>query len=141
VLQWLKAIFTPRPPRPPVEVRSPDLGVLRGEDGLWNGRVFRHGRDIPFTVAGTADEPDAGLLDRLAAVLADFPALEASARQFLCPPDAPVTPDNFTFQAVSVLWPDRPDYFTLEFDLSGDPGSIWRVEFQDGQPKSTGRDS
>jgi hypothetical protein len=141
MFHWLKAIFTPRPPRPPVEIRHPDLGLLRGEEGLWNGTVSRHGRDIPFTIAGTADQPDAVLLNRLMEVLADFPALEASGRRFLCPPGGPATPDDFTFQAVSVLWPDKPDWFTLEFDLAGDPGSIWRVEFHDGEPRYTGRDS
>lgn len=61
----LKTVFETKPPKPPVELRHPYLGLLSGEDGLWNGRVQQDGRDIPFVVAGTEAEPDPNLLDRL----------------------------------------------------------------------------
>jgi hypothetical protein len=143
VFGWLRAAFEARPPRPPAEFRHPDLGLLLGEEGLWSGRARRHGRDIPFVIGGTEAAPDSRLVDRLPGLLVEFPALEAAALRLLCPPDppVPVQPGDFTFQSVDLFLPDNPDCFTFEFALDRDPGAIWRVEFHDGRPKYTGRDS
>jgi hypothetical protein len=140
MFKWIKKLFEPKPPEPPQEFQHEQLGVLLGEEGLWSGRVQRHGRDIPFVVGGTEAAPDRHLLDVLLGLLMKFPDLEASALQFLCPPEAPVEPNDFTFQSIDVLSPKRPGCFTLEFSLEGDDGAIWRVEFEGEQPKYTGRD-
>lgn len=38
------------------------------------------------------------------------------------------------------LWPERPDYFVVELELDGDDGAVWRVEFEQGEPKHLSRD-
>jgi hypothetical protein len=105
--------------------------------------VRRHGRDIPFVVGGTEAAPDPRLLERLPSLLAELPGLEAAALGLLCPsnPPVPIEPGDFTFQSIGLFVPDKLDDFTFEFALDRDPGAIWRVEFHDGQPKYTGRDS
>jgi hypothetical protein len=126
----------------PVEIQHPHLGLVSGEDGLWTGRVQQDGRDIPFVVAGTEAGPDPHLLERLLDLLTNFRDVEACALQFLCPQDpaVPAKPGDFTFQSFDLLWPQKPECFTLEFALDGDDGSIWRVEFHNGHPYYTGRD-
>lgn len=105
----IKAVFETTAARPPAEVRHPDLGGLLREEGLWRGRVCRHGWEIPFVIGATEAGPDSRLLDRFSDVLAEPPGLEVRARKFLCPAQAhPVTQDDFTFQSVAVLWPTTP---------------------------------
>jgi hypothetical protein len=125
---------------PSVPFRHVALGVLSGEEGLWSGGARQRGREIAFVVAGTESEPDARLLDALPGVLTRLPDLEPVALAFLCVPEAPVEASQFTLESVNLLWPQRPDRFTLEFTLEGDPGAIWRVEFTDGRPLYSGRD-
>jgi len=48
--------------------------------------------------------------------------------------------EKFTFCALDLLWEDQPDDFAMEFELAGDTDGVWRVEFQNGQPKFVGRD-
>jgi len=141
VFKWLKTVFETRPSSVPDEFQHASLGLLSGEEGLWSGRVQQDGRDIPFVVGGSEAAPDPHLLDVLQGLLVKLPDLEASALQFLCPPEAPVEPGDFAFQSVDLLSPKRPECVTLEFALEGDPGAIWRVEFADGQPKFSGRDN
>lgn len=141
MFKWLKTVFETQPPTPPAEFRHASLGLLSGEEGLWSGRVRQHGRDIPFTVGGTEAAPDPHLLDILLGLLMRLPDLKGSALQFLCPPEVPVEPSDFTLQSVDLLWPKKPECFTLVFTLEGDPGAIWRVEFVDGHPKYSGRDN
>jgi len=122
----------------------PTFGPLSYADPLWSGQVRRHNRVIPFVVHGSESGPDLVLLDRLSRILNEFLSLDAGALKLLCPQDGPfpgVKPADLTFQSVDLLWPNKPDCFTFVFDLKGDPGAIWRVEFEDGQPKYTGRDS
>ena len=139
MFHWFKKVIEAPAPRPPAEFHHPELGRLTGEDQIWTGQVRRHERDIRFAIAGSATAPDPHLLTRLPALLDDFPTLEASALDFLCTPDVPVSRGDFTFQCLTLY--AMADVFTFEFDLAGDPGSIWRVEFHDGKPKYTGRDS
>lgn len=143
MLEWLAKRFSTHPPDPPAESMHREFGLLLGEEGLWSGTACQHGREIRFTIAGTGAGPDPRLLDRLPRILSDFSRLESSARELLCPPDASLSaaPGDFTFRSVDLLWPDEPDCFTFEFALDGDEGAIWRVEFHQGQPKYTGRDS
>ncbi len=143
MFDWLKAIFEVRSSKSPAEFRHSELGLLLGEEGLWRGQVRRHGRDISFVVCGTETVPNPRLLERIPNLLAEFPGLEVAALQLLCPPDPPVPiePSEFTFQSVGLFVPDKPNDFTFEFALDRDPGAIWRVEFHDGQPRYTGRDS
>ena len=140
---WLKTLFEQPPPKPPAEYRHDRFGVLLGEEGLWHGKVQQDGREIPFVVAGTEDAPDPRLLDRLLELLPRLDELVDGALRLLVPPDppVPVRPSDFTFQSIVLLWPKPPDAFYLTFELRGDEGSIWRVEFHDGNPTYTGRDS
>ena len=140
MFQRLKALFEKRPLPEPPEFRHPDLGLLTFDSGLWSGKVHWDGRDISFVISGTESSPDSILTNALLSLLNRFPQTESSALQFLCSPDVPVTINEFTFQSVNFLWPDTPDNFTLEFTLEGDPYAIWRVEFESGQPKYSGRD-
>ena len=114
------------PPNPSSVIRHPHLGVLSGADGLWSGCIRLHDRDIPFLVAGTEARPEPHLLDSLLDLLTKFNDLEASALQFLCPPNPPVAvkPGDFTFQSFDLLWPEKPECFTFEFALEGDGGAI-----------------
>ena len=134
----VKALFLKKPAP---ELRHPELGVLIFDSDLWSGKVQHDGRDIPFVVGGTALGPNPILLDRLRNLLAGFRDVEVKAVHFLCPQEAPVSPSEFRFHSVDFLWPDRPDCFVMEFTFEGDVWAIWRVEFNEGEPKYTGRDS
>lgn len=137
----LKKLFEKKPPAPPPELHHPILGVMTCDDGLWSGTIHRDGRDIPFTIGGTCACPDSRLVDALLRLLDHFPEAERAALQLLCPADAePVKPSDFTFECVDFLFPEKPNAFTFEFTMQGDPDAIWRVEFEDGKPKYTGRD-
>lgn len=133
--RWFKTLFEKKPP---AEFQHAELGSLVCDEGLWSGSAQRDGRHIPFVVAGTEAAPDPVLLDRLLSILTRFREFETCARHFLCPPGVPVKPEDFTFQSVDLL--TRPDCCTFEFALEGDAGAIWRVEFENEQPKYTGRD-
>jgi len=113
---------------------------LTFDSGLWSGKIHRHGREIPFVLAGTESGPNSTLVDALLSLLGGFQQTESTALQFLCSPGVPVTAKEFTFQSLNFLWPETPDRFTLEFTLQGDTYAIWRVDFEAGSPKYTGRD-
>ena len=137
MFQRLKALFEKRPLP---EFRHSELGLLTFDSGLWSGKVRRGGRDISFVISGTESSPDSILTNALLSLLHRFPQTESRALQFLYSLDASVAINEFTFQSVNFLCLETPDNFTLEFTLKGGSYAIWRVEFESGQPKYSGRD-
>lgn len=126
--------------KPPAVVVHPDFGTLTCDLGIWIGERQQAGRTIRFCVGGTETEPDAGLLRHLHQALERFEELERSALDFLCRLDPNLQPGEFQFYSLDFLWESKPDDFAFEFTLDGDPDGIWRVEFERGVPRSTGRD-
>jgi hypothetical protein len=136
MFQRLKRLFAPKPPP---EFRHPEFGVMRFDCDLWSGEAQREGRSIPFVIAGTRTEPDSGLLERVRELVERFPEVERGALEFLRAQDESVAEGEFEFFALDLLWEDKPQDYTLEFTLAGDTDGIW-VEYENGVPKSIGRD-
>jgi hypothetical protein len=128
----LKSLFAAKPP---VEFRHSEFGVLTFESGLWSGETQRDGRNIRFCIGGTDIAPNAGLLDRVRELVGRFPGIERTALDFLCAQDKGVRRGDFDFYSLDLLWENKPQLYTLEFSLAGDDDGIWRVEFENEQPK------
>jgi hypothetical protein len=126
--------------KPGREFQHLALGTIVHEDGLWNGSAHRKGRDIPFLVAGTDTEPDPRLLDRLQSILGRFTDVEQRALSFLRSQESETRNMALDFYMLDVADKNYPDDFTLEFVGEADGDRVWRVEFEAGQPKSTGFD-
>jgi len=125
---------------PPRQFQHPDLGTFVLEDGLWSGLLRRDGRDIRFVVGGGDTAPDARLLDRAQSILSSFPKVEQQAVAFLRSRESEAGQMPLDFYMLDVTDGKRPDDFTLEFIGEDDGDRVWRVEFEAGQPKSTGFD-
>ena len=137
MFEYIKSLFAKKPP---VEFRHPEFGVLTHDSGVWSGKTQRDGRAIRFCVGGTDTAPNAGLLARMSAVIGGFAELERTALEFICSQEPTAKASAFTFYSLDFLWEDKRDDFVFEFTLDGDIDGIWRVEFENGQPKSLGRD-
>lgn len=137
MFQRLKSFFAAKPP---VEFQHPEFGVLTLDSGLWSGEVQRDGKGVRFHIGGTDTAPDAGLLDRVRELLGRFPEVQRSALDFLRVQEASVRQGEFEFYSLDFLWEDEPHLYSLEFTLAGDDDGIWRVEFENGEPKYVGRD-
>lgn len=141
MFQRLKSLFA-KPTKPPVEFRHAEFGALCliDESGLWSGETRIGDRDIRFFIGGTAVTPDAVLIERLRELLERFSKVERAALEFLCAQDAHVRDLDFEFYSLDFLWEDKPHLYTLEFTLEGDEDGIWRVEFENHEPRFIGRD-
>lgn len=134
----LKALLT-RSPR--AQVQHPEFGLMTFYSGLWSGQIQHQGKEIFFTMAGSEVAPSPALLQQLRSFLNRSNQLEASALDFLCAQKRLFNPRDFTFERVKFLWLDKPDVFAMEFFMEGDLDGIWRVEFEQGQPKKTAKES
>ncbi len=154
MLEFFKSLFAAKPP---VTLLDPRLGLLTCERGseIWSGEARSAGRLIRFFVAGDDSGPDARLLGSLNDTLGRFVDVERDALDFLvASADASeqassrlfgderpsIGRHEFAFYAVDFLWEHKPLDFVMEFTLEGDVDGIWRVEFENGSPKSLGRD-
>ncbi len=147
MLGWIKSWFTKRLP---VVYHDAELGELVTDSSLWNGKTVKDGTEICFYLAGTELAPNSELLRELKSLLRDFSDIECTAKKFiLAQPsandgvpgiEARIGPSDFSFYALDFLWPDAPRSFALEFLIDGDIDGIWRVEFEDGQPRHLCRD-
>ena len=133
----LKNLFT-KSPSP--EFRDSELGVLKGDSGIWGGTVQRDGRELQFWVGGTETARDAGLLGSVRSLLARFADTERSAIEFLRSREAELRQARLVFYAFEFIWEAKPDDFAFEFLADGDNSRVWRVEFVAGQPSQTGYD-
>jgi hypothetical protein len=133
----LKSLFAAKPP---VLYQDTEFGVLTLESGVWGGQATHQGRSIRFYVGGTQVSPDEGLLNRVRALISRFAEVERSAIDFLLAQDERVQRGEFEFYSLDFLWEDKPHLYALEFTLTGDEYGIWRVEFDNDQPKFVGRD-
>ena len=122
------------------EFEHPGLGTIVHEDGLWHGLVHRNDREIPFLIAGSDTEPDPGLLGRLQSVLSRFSTVEEQALRFLRSREGETREMPLDLYMLDVVEENCPDGFTLEFVGEADGDRVWRVEFENGKPKSTGFD-
>ena len=132
IFKRLKGLLT-RTPRP--EIRHPEFGLMTFYSGLWRGQLPHQGNEIRFTLAGSESGPQAALLDHLRALLNRFPHVRQSALDFLCAEKRLFNPRDFTVRSVSFLSPNKPDAFGMEFSMAGDENGLWRVEFEQDQPK------
>jgi hypothetical protein len=137
MLERLKSLFAAKPP---VAYQDPDFGILTLESGLWGGQALHEGRSIRFYVGGTQASPDRGLLNRLRKLINCFGVIERSAIDFLHAHGEGAQHGEFEFYSLDIMWEDKPHLYALEFALSGDEHGIWRVEFDNDQPKFVGRD-
>ena len=133
IKSWFRA-------KPPIAIQHSDFGTLTLEAGLWSGEIQRDGRTIRFFIGGTDNGPDAELIRRLRDILGKFGEIERAGLEFIRAHEPGLGDGEFTFYAVDLLWEDRPEDFALEFEAAGDIDGVWRVEFEDGRPKSVGRD-
>jgi len=54
--------------------------------------------------------------------------------------EAANTVDSLRPTGLDYLWPARLDDFVIDLELEGDEGAIWKVEFEQGEPKHLSRD-
>ena len=142
VFSWL--FRAPEPPPTPID--HPVLGRIecRPEEGWWEGtRSVRDHLILRFSVSGTRRGPDDALVGPLEQTLQDWATIELKIHAFLEPrlvgfPQAKV--QDFTPTDVVYLWPGKPDHFWVDLSMAGDEYAIWRIEFEQGEPKYLGRD-
>jgi hypothetical protein len=91
-------------------------------------------------IAGSESGPDPTLIERLRDAIVNLSELERAALELIRSQEPEVRQGEFTFDSLDFLWVKKPDVFVLEFSLVGDDDGIWRVEFEEGRPKSVGRD-
>lgn len=152
MLEFFKSLFAAKPP---VTLLDSRFGLLTWERGIWSGEAHSAGRSIQFFVAGDQAAPDATLLaslndtldrfndiqcDALDFLVTSANAADQSSSRFFWDERPSVGRHEFAFYAVDFLWEHKPNDFALEFTLEGDVDGIWRVEFENGRPKSLGRD-
>jgi hypothetical protein len=124
-----------------MQLHDPLLGTLTCDEGrLWHGEIRIDGRRIKFWISGTQAAPSPILHDKARHELGDFKRHEAAAVGFLRALLPPREQAVFTSSGIGFTWERFPDSFYMEFDLEGDSGAIWRVEFAGGIPKYSGRD-
>lgn len=122
------------------EVRHPMYGLLTGEDGLWTGIARTNGREVRFTVGGTDTTPDDELLRQVDGIIDRFADVERRAVEHLREHEEEVGKATLEVYGVDVVDNSHVDDFTLEFVADADDSRVWRVEFEEGQPKRTGFD-
>ena len=129
----------------PEPLQHPGLGELVwNQDGWWEGSVDHQGTPVAVSVGGDEAGPRPDMATAAVATLSVLEDNSQKAVRFLLA-DLPklgarIEPSQFTLKGVCHLWLDRPQDFWREFDLEGDPHAIWRVEFEDGNPRYSGRD-
>jgi hypothetical protein len=137
MLELIKSLFKKKAP---IEMVHPEHGVLTFEGELWSGCVERAGRKIEIAVAGTEAGPDAVLMRRLGELLGRFETIEQRAREYVQEIEPRIRQEELRFCGLDLLWEDRPEWFVVDFTLKGDVDGLWRVEFENEEPKSLGRD-
>lgn len=140
----LSKIFGETAPRP-APLHHPRLGELRWQDeGWWVGVWTADGeKPLEFIVAGDRNGPSDTLVAALEGTLSKWREANQRLIQFLTShePHWPTgAAGSLQPKAVSYVWPDKPDCFTVELALEGDEGAVWRVEFEQGEPKHLSRD-
>lgn len=152
MFEFIKSLFVAKPR---ITLTHQRFGLLTYDSGLWSGGARSRDRTIHFVVGGTQAEPDARLLDSLNEVMKRFDDVEREALEFILASvngaeretleffrneASGVGPNDFSFYSLDFLWEAQPHDFVVEFILEGDVDGIWRVEFENGRPKSLGRD-
>lgn len=118
-------------------MQHPRLGELEWEnDGWWQGQLSVAGDEISFAVLGEKNGPVASLVDALVATLQRWREVLAKARAYVAKAEKKVDPEDLIPLSIVFLW--SPTTFALELEGEGD--AIWRVEFENGEPKQLGRD-
>jgi hypothetical protein len=126
--------------RPAPTQQHPEFGNLKFEEGIWSGKAQQEGRAIAFAVAGDKSGPDVTLIEKLRDAISRLSAFERMALEFIRIHEPAGASGVFRFQSLDFLCRGKPDAFALELALSGDDDGVWRVEFEQGRPKSVGRD-
>jgi hypothetical protein len=140
---WSKKETSP----PPAPLRDDVLGELVFCEGFWNGMARRGERDLQLSIVGNPSGPDPAGRERLIGALSRFDDLAAAAIEFLLKDLTPEerTKGSYDFRPTGIwsgaAWQVKQRSFTLTLELSGDKGSIWRVEIGPSGPLWTGRDS
>lgn len=122
------------------QMLHPQYGLLNGELGMWSGSTTENGSPTRFTVGGTYEAPDEGLLGEVSQVSAQLARLKPEAIARLSTDHSEISPAKLRFESIDMLYPERPDHFTLNFHMDGDPDGVWRVEFEQGAAVFSGRD-
>ena len=121
-------------------MQHPRLGELEWEtDGWWQGQLSVGGDELAFAVLGDKRGPVGALVDALVATLEHWRETLAKARAYVAKAGkGKVDPEDLIPLSIVFLW--SPTTFALELELEGDEEAIWRVEFENGEPKQLGRD-
>jgi hypothetical protein len=133
----LKQLFTPQPPR---EYLHPTFGRFEACDDVWTATIQHGTTSFQLSLGGSDSAPDDRLLSAASRLLPRFDELRDSALAFITAQEQSARREHFTIYGLDLLFEDRPDDFTLEFEMAGDIDGIWRVEFESGAPKFLGRD-
>jgi hypothetical protein len=125
-------------------IRHAKLGELQWEeDGWWEGNApIGKGDELPFAVRGDRGGPDEQLAAALAATLAKWPDIVKKSRAFLVEAckkaRANVSAEDFSI--LSIVFLSTPHHFAIDLECDRDQESIWKLEFENGEPANLSRD-
>ena len=120
-------------------MRHVKLGELQwAEDGWWEGEAPVKGGELPFAVGGDKRGPDEPLATALAATVAAWPEVVKKAKAFLMKQGAGNVGD---FAVLGIVFLVTPNHFAIDLEIEedGEP-EIWKLEFENGEPKHLSRD-
>lgn len=124
--------------KPVRQIRHAKHGLLAGEGGIWSGIAHPNDREVPFTLEGTEFAPDDLAMKEVDALIQRFAEVEKESLGFLRDQEAELRDVELEVYGLSVT--NKPDCFTLEFIAKQDDTVVWRVEFEQGKPISSGFD-
>jgi hypothetical protein len=120
-------------------MRHPKLGELQwADEGWWEGEAPVKGGELPFAVKGDKRGPDQELVTALSATLSKWPELLKKTKVFLTSSDFGHAVDGVAMLAIVFL--STPQHFAIDFMHEDDEEAVWKLEFENGEPKQLSRD-
>jgi len=136
MFRQLKSLFAAAPP---IVYQHPEFGPFtRESSGKWSGIAQYSGREIRVWVGGTPVMPDAALLQCAHDSSHWLSGAEKTAIHFIRM-QYPDVSGEITLESLD-YWNHKRQCFALVFKLAGDEDGFWRVQFENGAPKFSGRD-
>jgi hypothetical protein len=122
-------------------IRHTKLGELQWEDeGWWQGEARVTGGELPFAVRGDKRGPDEPLATALAATIASWPDIVKKTKAFLTKHGGRAAGD---FAVLAIVFLSTPTHFAIDLETEEDDAdepAIWKLEFENGEPKQLTRD-
>ena len=119
------------------EAADPYVLSPEEEDDLLQGAPWRR-----FAVLGDKRGPDEPLATALAQTIAKWPEIVKKTKVFLdtaCK-KAKVKVSAEDFAVLSIVFLSTPNHFALDLECEVDETTIWKIDFENGEPVNLSRD-